>query len=213
MELVWFGLSAFRLRGRDVTVLTEPHDRSTGLAMPRLAADVVTFCRQPLASLAAVGVSGQPKVVAGPGEYEIKGAFIQGIRARRGNGAPDGRPHTTIYIVEVDGVVVCHLGDLDHVPSAEEVETLGKVDVLLVPVGGGGALSAVQASEVISLIEPRMVVPMRFRLEGLRLSLDALDKFRREMGLDQLRSEAKLALTPSSLGGETEVVVLEVRRG
>lgn len=213
MELVWFGLSAFRLRGREATVVTEPYDRSIGLVPPGVAADVVTFCRQPLASVAAAGVSGRPKVVCGPGEYEIKGVFIQGIRTRRSDRGPDGAHYTIVYLLDVDGVVLCHLGDLDRVPSADEVEALGKVDVLLVPVGGGDALNAVQATEVISLIEPRLVVPMRYRLEGVRLPLDALDKFRREMGLDQLRTEAKLSLTPSSLSGELQVVVLEARRG
>lgn len=212
MELLWYGLSAFRLRGREATVVTEPYTRASGLIPPRIAADIVTFSRQPVPPLDDVGITGTPQVVAGPGEYEIKGVFITGIRMRRGERAAAGRQHTTIYLMELDGVIVCHLGELDHVPSTEEVEALGKVDVLLVPVGGAGALNAVQAAEVISLIEPRLVVPMRYRLDGVQLTLEPLDRFRREMGLDQVRVESRLSITPSSLGDEPQVVALEARR-
>lgn len=212
VELVWFGLAAFRLRGREASVVTDPYTRASGLVPPRTTADVVTFSRPPAPALAEVGVTGSPQVVAGPGEYEIKGVFIQGIRMRRSERGAEGRQHTTIYLIELDDVVVCHLGELDRVPSAEEVEALGKVDVLLVPVGGGGALNAVQATEVISLIEPRLVVPMRYRLDGVPLPLESLDRFRREMGLDQMRVEAKLTITPSNLGDEPQVVALQARR-
>lgn len=212
MELTWFGLSAFRLRGREATVLTEPYTRQSGLTPPRVTADVVTFTGLPVPSLSDVGVTGAARVLAGPGEYEIKDVFIRGLRTRRRHPTAAGSPYTTIYLVELDGVLVCHLGELDHVPSTDDVEALGKVDVLLVPVGGAGALNAVQAVEVISLVEPRLVVPMRYRMDGLPATLEPLERFRREMGLDQVRVESKLSVTPNSLGDEPQVVVLEARR-
>jgi L-ascorbate metabolism protein UlaG (beta-lactamase superfamily) len=193
-------------------MLMEPYTRHSGLTPPRQAADVVTFASATPPTLGDVGVTTPARVICGPGEYEIKGIFIQGIRTRRRHSTAGASPHTTIYLAEVDGVLVCHLGDLDHVPSAEEVEALGKVDVLLVPVGGGGALNAVQAAEVISLIEPRLVVPMRYRMDGVATALEPLERFRREMGLDQVRVEPKLSVTPNSLSDEPQVIALEARR-
>lgn len=212
MELTWYGLSAFRLRGREATVLTEPFTRRSGLVPPRMVADVVTFASAPPPPLHEVGVTTPARVVCGPGEYEIKGVFIQGIRSRRRHPTDSGSLHTTVYLIEIDGVVVCHLGELDHVPGTDEIEALGKVDVLLVPVGGGGALNAVQAAEVISLVEPRLVVPMRYRTDGIVVPYETLERFRREMGIDQVRVEPKLVVSASSLGDEPQVVVLEARR-
>jgi L-ascorbate metabolism protein UlaG (beta-lactamase superfamily) len=115
-----------------------------------------------------------------------------------------------VYVFDYDGSR-CHLGDLDHVPSQSQIEALGAVDVALVPVGGGGGLNAAQAAEVISLLEPSLVVPMHYRTEGGSASLDPVSKFLKEMGLGAITPEAGLKVSKSSLPDETHVVLLECK--
>ena len=114
-------------------------------------------------------------------------------------------------MVDFDGLTICHLGDLDHVPSQTQIEDLGTVNVALVPVGGGGGLNASQAAEVISLIEPSIVVPMHYRTEATHLSLDPVGKFLKEMGLAAPKPEASLKVTKSGLPNDTHVVLLEYK--
>ncbi|MFQ5406867.1 MAG: MBL fold metallo-hydrolase [Anaerolineales bacterium] len=220
MEITWFGHSCFRLTERNVaTIVTDPFDKSIGLAIPRLRADIVTISHDAPGhnNLDAVR-SARP--VVGPGEYEIGGVFITGVPTRQNpkdgaNGKSRSGPalKNTIYVFDFDGLTVCHLGDLDHVPSQSRVEALGTVDVLLVPIGGGNGLNASQAAEMISLIEPAVVVPMHFKTANVKLKLDSPNKFLKEMGLAKSTPEDNLKVTKSSLPDETQVVVLKPKGG
>jgi L-ascorbate metabolism protein UlaG (beta-lactamase superfamily) len=216
MEITWFGHSCFRLRDREATVITDPFDKSLGYEPPRVRADVVTVsCDDPYHNHHA-GVKGEFKVVDGPGEYEIKSVFITGIatypsrRRRKGNGEEEDR-RNVIFVFEFDNLTVCHLGELAQVPSQTQVEALSDVDVLLVPVGGGNSLNATQAAEVISLIEPYIVIPMHYKTDTISLKLDKVDKFLKEMGSPRVESIDVLKVTKSSLPQETQVVVLSLK--
>jgi L-ascorbate metabolism protein UlaG (beta-lactamase superfamily) len=118
----------------------------------------------------------------------------------------------TVFLFEFDGITVCHLGDLGHVPAQAQVEALSSVDVLLIPVGGLHTIDASQAAEVISLIEPRLVIPMHFKTPVEKAKLHAVDKFLKEMGIDSLNSTSELKVSKSSLPEETEVVLLDYNR-
>ena len=110
----------------------------------------------------------------------------------------------------MDNIVLCHLGDLKHVPTQNQVEDMGNIDVLLVPVGGGkNALSAAEAAEVISLIEPYIVIPMHYRLPNLTVKLDPVDRFLKEMGITKAETVTSLKLTKTGLPEETQVVMME----
>jgi L-ascorbate metabolism protein UlaG (beta-lactamase superfamily) len=213
MELVWYGHACFRLRGKDATVITDPFDRRLGLPLPRMQADIVTVSndRPDHSNVAAVG--GSPRVVDGPGEYDIAGVVIAGIatQKRELGRARAPRPRNTAYVIEIDGLTVCHLGDLADVPDAAVVEQIGNIDVLLIPVGGHETINATQATEVISLLEPRLVVPMHFRTPELAIELDPIEPFVREMGLKELQPQPRLSLSAGSLPEETEVVLLDYR--
>lgn len=213
MELVWYGHACFRLRGRDATVITDPFDRRLGLPVPRVQANIVTVSsdRPDHSNVAAVG--GSPKVIDGPGEYDIAGVVIAGIatHTRESGRARSPRQRNTAYVIEIDGLTVCHLGDLAEVPDASVVEQIGNVDVLLVPVGGRETIGAAQAAEVISLLEPRLVIPMHFRTPELPVELDPLEPFAKEMGLKELQPQPRLSLSSGSLPEETEVVLLDHR--
>ncbi len=211
MEITWFGLSCFRIRSRTATIVTDPYDKSVGLNLPRLKADIVTVSHDAPGHNATHAVKGEPHILSGPGEYEISGVFITGLDIRPENKRKRER-RNTVFLFELEDLRLCHLGDLQHVPSQAEVEeALGEVDVLFVPVGGGEALNAAQAAEVVSLLEPRIVIPMHYRVPGLALKLDPVQKFLKEMGSEKAPALDVLKLSRADLPEETRVIVLNLQ--
>ena len=156
-----------------------------------------------------VGFRGGPRFFDGPGEYEVKGVFITGIATYHDGRSGSVRGRNSVFLFEFGGVTVCHLGDLGHVPSQSQVEALSAVDVLLIPVGGLHTIDASGAAEVISLIEPRLVVPMHYKTPVEKAKLHTVDKFLKEMGLAPMPSQPELKVTKSSLPDETQVVLLD----
>lgn len=216
MDITWFGHSCFRLRDRNATVITDPFDKSLGYELPRVRADIVTVSHDHPHHNHVAPIKGELKVVDGPGEYEIKTVFITGIatfpsrRTRKSSENSDDRCNV-IFVFEFDGLTLCHLGDLAQVPTQTQVEALSDVDVLMVPVGGGTSLNATQAAEVISLIEPYIVIPMHFKTGAISLKLDKANKFLKEMGTPRIEPVDSLRVTKSSLPQETQVVVLNTK--
>ena len=215
MEITWHGHSCFRIIERGMAaVVTDPYDDSIGYPALRLKADIVTVSHAAPGHNNLDAVKGVQKTITGPGEYEIGGVFITGIATSRSNGEKkkgDESRRNTLYLFDFDGLTVCHLGDLDHVPTQSQIEALGAVHVALVPVGGGGGLNAAQAAEVISLLEPSLVIPMHYRTPAVSLNLDPVSKFLKEMGLSSAKEEASLKVTRSSLPEETHVVLLDYK--
>jgi len=215
MEITWLGHSCFRLRDRTATVITDPYGKDLGLTLPRLRADIVTVSHDASGHNYAKGVKGDFKVINGPGEYEVSGVFVSGLELRGGRKrgkVAQGDVRNTVFLFEFEDLSICHLGDLDIVPSQAQVEeALDAVDVLLIPVGGGKSLNAAQAAEVISLLEPRVVIPMHYKVKGLSLKLDPVDKFLKEMGLDAVAPQDVLKVSRSGLPEETQLVLLELR--
>jgi L-ascorbate metabolism protein UlaG (beta-lactamase superfamily) len=216
MDITWFGHSCFRLRDRTATVVTDPFDKSLGYELPRVRADIVTISYDDPYHNYVSGVRGEYKIVDRPGEYDINSVFITGIatyparRRRRSDGSEDDR-RNIIFVFEFDNLTICHLGELAQVPSQTQVEALSDVDVLLVPVGGGTSLNATQAAEVISLIEPFIVIPMHYKTEAISLKLDPVDKFLKELGSPRVEPVDVLKVTKSSLPQETQVMVLSLK--
>jgi L-ascorbate metabolism protein UlaG (beta-lactamase superfamily) len=209
MEITWYGLTCFRLSERGLaTVVTDPYPPETGLTFPRLRADILTVSHDDECRYTS-GVRGPYKSLDGPGEYEIGGVFITGIATFADNKQGVTRGLNTIFTFDFGGLTVCHLGRLGHVPTQSQVEDLGTVNILLVPVGGGGSLNPARASEVISLFEPSAVVPMYYKIKGLDKNLDTLSRFLKEMGVEKVDSQEVLKVTRTSLSEETQVVVLE----
>ncbi len=212
MEIVWFGMNTFRLSERGMaSVVTDPYDPAVGLALPRVRADIVTVSQDdPLCSNTR-GVRGPFRLLNTPGEYEIGGVFVTGIATIVG---PKKDPRRNIiFHFDYEGLTVCHLGHLDRVPSQAQVEALGAVDVLLIPIGGDGGLTPAKAAEVVSLLEPSIVIPMRYRLPGVSLSLGTLNRFLKQMGLEKVRPQDGVKVTAGRLPSETEIVVLNPRLG
>jgi len=209
MDITWFGHSCFRLSDRGATVVTDPPSDDLGYERPRIRADVVTISHEHPGHNNRIGFRGGPKFFDGPGEYEVKDVFITGIATYHDtrNGASRGR--NTVFLFEFDGVTICHLGDLGHVPTQAQVEDLSSVDVLLIPIGGANTIDPSKASEVISLIEPLIVVPMHYKTPIEKAKLQTVDKFLKEMGLSPMPAQPELKVTKSSLPSDTQIVVLE----
>jgi L-ascorbate metabolism protein UlaG (beta-lactamase superfamily) len=154
-------------------------------------------------------VQGPFKLLDGPGEYEISGVFITGVSTFADGERGRVRGLNTVFAFDFDGTTVCHLGRLGHVPTQAQVKNLGPVNVLLVPAGGGGSLTSTQASEVIGLFQPDVVVPMRYCVPGLHEDLDDVDHFLKEMGMEKVDGQETLRVSESTVLEETRIVLLE----
>lgn len=213
MEITWYGQSCFRLTERGMaTVVTDPFDHeSIGYAPLKLKADIVTVSHDAPGHSHTGAVKGASHVITGPGEFEIGGVFITGVQTDASGKKAREAPRNTLYVFDYEGITVAHLGDLRNVPSQAEVEALGTVNVALVPVGGGGGLNAAKAAEVVSLLEPNLVIPMHYATPDAKVQLDSLSKFLKEMGLSAsaVEKQASLKVTRSGLPDETRVVALD----
>ena len=208
MDVTWLGHGCFRLRGRGAAVVTDPYPPAIGLKLSRLDADLVTVSHEH-ENHNYTQVVRDAYEIRGPGEYEVAGVSVIGVPTYHDaeKGAKHGR--NTVYLIEIDDVRVCHLGDLGHKLDDAEAEAISAPDVLLVPVGGYTAINAVQAAEVVRQLEPRFVVPMHYAIPGLKLQLDSLDRFLKEMAVTSSEPQPKLSVQKSSGEYDTKVVVLE----
>jgi L-ascorbate metabolism protein UlaG (beta-lactamase superfamily) len=210
-EITWLGHACFRLKAKDAVIITDPYDMGLGLGTLNQRADIVTISHEHTHHNTLTGVKGEPFVIRGPGEYEVKGVFVTGVWSFADNEGGRQLGRNNIFLFHLDDLVVCHLGALGHTLNSHQLEALGDVDVLMVPVGGHTALSANKASEVISQLEPKIVIPMHYSTGRESLDLDTLDKFMKEMGLKEWNPQDKLANTSSDLDETTQVVVLEAK--
>lgn len=206
MEITWYGLSCFRITERKLaTVVTDPYSPSIGLGDLKLKGDVITVSHDADGHNYQRAVSGSEHTLDGPGEYEIGGVFITGIATP----SKDGKFNNAIFVFDYDGFTVAHLGDIGSVPSQKQIEDLELVNVLLVPVGDGSSLNAARAAELVSMIEPNIVVPMHYKLPNLKIKLDGVDRFLKEMGVTDPKEVDSLKITSASdLPEQGEVVLL-----
>lgn len=210
MEIVYYGHSCFRLSERGLaSVVTDPYDSNViGYDALKLKAEVVTISHSAPGHSFVSAVKGRSLAISGPGEYEIGGVFITGVQTN-GRSKREDEPRNTLYVFDYEGVTVAHLGDLRRVPTQTEIEALGEVHVALVPVGGGGGLTAAKAAEVVSLLEPGIVIPMHYNTSAGKIKLAPVSKFLKEMGTGEVKPEQSLKLTRSTVPEETRVVVLD----
>jgi L-ascorbate metabolism protein UlaG (beta-lactamase superfamily) len=206
------------MRGREVTILTDPYEGADwGYAPVATTANVVTISNDHPHHAGVSGIEGKPRVLRGPGEYEIGGALIWGVRTvqRRADGNGLRSPKNTAFVIQLEELTVCHLGDLSDAPlSPEELSRIKDADVLLLPVGGNCTINATQAAAVVAQVEPKLIVPMHYATEETRgfLPLDEIEKFCKELGATEAAPRARLSVTPSSLPSEPTVVLLEKSR-
>jgi len=215
MEITYFGLNAVRLRGREATVMIDPYEPKLGLSPVRLNVQIVIFTHDDPTHFSLQGLSGEPHVVSGAGEFEIKGVSMTGTQTYHDAKKGAERGKNFAYTVELDDLRICHLGHLGHALSEEQLEGIGsKIDVLFVPVGGGSHINSAQATEIVNQIEPKLVIPISYKLPGLTLlaqNLEGLEKFAKEMGATDLTPQPKLQISTTPSVDETKLVILEPR--
>ncbi len=205
MEITWYGLSCFRITERKyASVVTDPYSNKVGLPPLKLKSDVVTVSHDASGHNNLGGISGYQHALDGPGEYEIGNVFFTGIATRNGAQASSN----IAYLINFDSISVAHLGDIQKVPTQTQLEALEQVNILLVPVGGGNSLNASKAAEIVSMLEPNIVIPMHYQLPSLKVDLEGVDRFLKEMGVTEPTEESSLKISASNLPEETETVIL-----
>jgi L-ascorbate metabolism protein UlaG (beta-lactamase superfamily) len=208
VDITWLGHSCFRIKGSQAIIITDPFPPELGYTLGKQTANIITVSHQHPSHSYVQGIGGEPRIIKGPGEYEISNILIIGIATFHDNQRGQVRGKNTVYVMEIDGVSVCHLGDLGHMLSTEQVEEIGNVDILFLPVGGGSTISAAVATELILQLEPNAVVPMHYKTPAIKRELDSVDVFLKEMGIGQIEPRPKLTLSKSNLPLSTQVFLL-----
>jgi L-ascorbate metabolism protein UlaG (beta-lactamase superfamily) len=208
MEISWVGHSCFIIKGREATVVTDPCHPDLGYPLNELRADVVTISHLHFGHSYIEGIADNPKQIKGPGEYEIRGVFITGIASFHDAERGEIRGDNTIYIIEIDGINLCHLGDLGHQLTSAMVEEIGTIDVLFLPVGGVSTIDIHTAVETVKQLTPHIVIPMHYKTPALQKNLKPVDEFLKEMGIQELASTPRLSISQLSMPTSMQVVVL-----
>lgn len=210
MDFKWNGQSCFYISGKKkrksrkkVSILTDPFDESTGLKLYKQNVDIVLVSHDHPDHNNLDAVNKEAFVIDGPGEYEVENTFIRGIFSYHDNNKGKERGSNTIYVIESEGMNICHLGDLGQKELTNaQLKEIGEVDVLLIPIGGEYTLDSKTASKIISQLEPKAVIPMHYKIPGLKLDLDGPEAFLKAMGKKDLEAEDKISISKTSLSEE-----------
>ncbi len=207
MNINWYGQTCFRVntqveKGKTVDLLIDPFfDKGTGVRGPKLSADIILSTNRGQKIPAGKYFS-----ILSPGEYDVKGVYIVGVRAEK-----EGKGKTTLFTIETESIRVCHLGTLDQELSSDQIETIGEVDILLLPVGGGDSLDVKKAVKVMSQIEPRIIVPMYYKIPKVKAKLDKIDGFLKEVGVKSPEALSKLNIKNKDLPKEDEAKIIVLK--
>lgn len=210
MDIIFFGQSSFKLKGKTTTVITDPYESTSG-KFPKSEADVVTLSSKNIKKTVEP-IGGEPLILNGPGEYEVKEVKIVGVDSFADNKEGEERGKNIIYAITVDGLHICHLGNLGQDQlSTEQMEAIGAVDILLIPTGGVDTIDASVAAKISAELEPKIVIPMHYDGGGNE-QLDPVDKFIKEMGAEKTDPQPKFSIKKDRLPQELSVVFLESAR-
>lgn len=217
MIITWYGQSCFQIsttpeKNNSVSIIIDPFEESFGLKLPRkFEADVLLVTHDHSDHNNIKKVSGPPFIINGPGECEIKKTYLQGIPAFHDNSQGKERGNLTIYTIEAEEIKICHLGDLGQKElTTEQLDKIGEVDILMVPIGGIYTIDAKEAIKVMAQIEPKIIIPMHYRIPNLKIKLDGLDKFLKALGIKSLEPLPKLSIKKKDiLSEEAKIVVLQ----
>ena len=206
-EIRWLGHNCFRIRAKEATVITDPVGKVTGYSIPKQSADIVSVSNTHEAHSNLNAIRPEYQLVDGPGEYEMHGVFITGVRTFQDaeNGAQRG--FNTVFLFELDGMRFGHLGNLGHLLTSEQLEEIGSPDVLFVPAGGSDVITPAQAAEVVAQLEPKIIIPMRYATEKGDRNLGDLASFCKALGVETPAPVEKLTIRDA--GEITQVIALQ----
>ncbi|MBI4037961.1 MBL fold metallo-hydrolase [Candidatus Curtissbacteria bacterium] len=215
VDIWWYGQACFRIKGKSASVVVDPYDSNfTGLPKLKLEGDVVCVTHQHEDHNNVTSVKSaegkEPFVISGPGEYETSGVNIVGVPSFHDDKEGAERGKNTIYNISIDDVDIVHLGDLGQKAlSQAQLEILSNCDILLIPVGGVFTISGKDAPDIIAELEPKIIVPMHYKVEGLKFPLEEVSAFLTAMGKEKAEALPKLSVSRERLPEEREVVLLE----
>jgi L-ascorbate metabolism protein UlaG (beta-lactamase superfamily) len=214
MQLIWLGHSCFKIQEKigseTVTIITDPFGKETGLKVPRMEADILTISHDHYDHNNKEAVKGSPYVITTAGEYDIKGIAVEGVDSYHDEKQGKERGRNIIYRFDIDSLSVVHLGDLGQDLDDKQFEKIGAPDILLIPVGGTYTIGAKKAAEIAGRLEPRMVIPMHYKIKDLKINIEGVEGFVKELGIKP-RYEEKLKINKKDLQqGEMELVVMSI---
>jgi L-ascorbate metabolism protein UlaG (beta-lactamase superfamily) len=184
MTISWYGQSCFKIEAKEANLLIDPFSKEIGLRPPRLNADIFLITHEHYDHNNLEGVPPSAFIVRGPGEYEKSGVYIEGIMSFHDNAQGTQRGLNTIYVVRVEDMSLCHMGDFGQSKLTEEqLEAIGDVDILFVPVGGKYTIDGNEAAAIVREIEPKIIIPMHYKIPGLNIDIDGPQKFLKEIGI------------------------------
>ena len=207
MDITYLGHSCFRIRGSQAIIITDPFPPTLGYQLGKQTADIVTVSHQNPSHNYIQGVTGA-HVIKGPGEYEIAGVLVLGVATYHDAVKGESKGKNTVYLMEIDGVTVCHLGDIGHVLTDQQLEEIGHIDILMIPVGAVSTINANMAAQMVRKIEPKVVIPMHYKTVQSKRDLEPVDNFLKEIGVTQLEPKPKLSVTKNNLPLVMQVTVL-----
>ena len=216
MDITYLGHSSFRIRASKLSIVLDPYDpKMVGLRFPKVTADFVTISHHHKDHDFLDIVTGYRKVIDGPGEYEIGGVSIIGIPFYHDNKKGKERGRSVAYIFEIGDIRLLHLGDLGHQLTNKDIDSLGDINVLFVPVGGKYTIGPTEAVNIVKSIDPRITIPMHYWVEGMNpknfSGLKPVDDFLKDAGLPVERLD-KLVIKSSELAEENKIVVLNKKK-
>lgn len=216
MDIVFLGHSSFKIKGKNGIVVCDPFSSKIGFPFPKVSADIVTVSHHHFDHCAVDQVSGTVRkdkayVIDAPGEYELLDISVSVYPSFHDAENGKLRGKNNITVIRIEGIAIAHLGDLGHLLSDSDINSLGAIDVLMIPVGGEYTIGSKQAVEIAEAVEPSIVVPMHYRTEKHSQEfskLAAVDEFLKEMGKTGIAAVEKLSLTAGSLPEEMEVILM-----
>ena len=211
MEIVWLGHSSFRIRAREATVITDPCPPSTGYTIGKPTADVVSLSHAHDDHTYLKAIAGKPIVIDSPGEYEISGAFLTAIPTYHDGEKGGELGKNLVFVIEMEGIKICHLGDLGHVPTADQAEGMTGADVLMIPVGGDSTIDGAKAAEIVPTLDARIIIPMHYKTPVTKGDLESADRFLKEMQSTAVQAQPKLSLSYNTVPSDTQVILLDYR--
>ncbi len=211
MEIVWLGHSCFRIRAREATVITDPCPPSTGYATDKPTADIITLSHAHDDHTYVKAVAGKPTVIDSAGEYEISGAFLTAIPTYHDEERGGERGQNLVFVIEMEGIKICHLGDLGHAPTADQAEDMTGADVLMIPVGGDSTIDGAKAAEIVPMLDARIIIPMHYKTPVAKGKLEPADRFLKELQATAVQTQPKLSISYNTVPSDTQVVLLDYR--
>ncbi|MCK4592609.1 MBL fold metallo-hydrolase [Candidatus Parcubacteria bacterium] len=212
MNITWYGQSCFKLQSKDIVLITDPFDKKIGLRPPYGAASIVTISHDHYDHNNFEIIKGDPFIVNDTGEYEIKKITIRGIDSFHDNCEGDKMGNNIIYVVEMEDMKICHLGDFGQEGFLNsQLEKIGQIDILFIPIGGVFTIDWKTTNTIISQIEPRIIIPMHYKVSGVKgelLKLDSADNFCKEHGVSAKDAVEKFSIKKKDLPQDEARVVL-----